>query len=66
MVEQYLEGKLMVDECITHTLIFEKINEAFDLMHRANSDNRKCKDNCQTMFDIIVNRYLKLHSIITF
>ncbi|XP_076317964.1 alcohol dehydrogenase class-3 Fdh [Tachypleus tridentatus] len=37
MVEQYLEGKLMVDEFITHTLTFEKINEAFDLMHSGKS-----------------------------
>ncbi|XP_013774785.1 alcohol dehydrogenase class-3-like [Limulus polyphemus] len=37
MVEQYLEGKLMVDEFITHTITLEKINEAFDLMHSGKS-----------------------------
>lgn len=33
LVEEYMNKKLKVDEFVTHTLPFEKINEAFDLMH---------------------------------
>lgn len=33
LVEDYMNKKLMVDEFVTHMLPFEKINEAFDLMH---------------------------------
>lgn len=33
LVEDYMNKKLMVDEFVTHTLPFEQINEAFDLMH---------------------------------
>lgn len=33
LVENYLAGKLKVDEFITHTMPLDKINEAFDLMH---------------------------------
>lgn len=33
LVEDYLAGKLKVDEFITHTMPLDKINEAFDLMH---------------------------------
>lgn len=33
LVEEYLEKKLKVDEFVTHTLPFEKINEGFELMH---------------------------------
>lgn len=33
LVEDYMSKKLKVDEFVTHTLPFEKINEAFDLMH---------------------------------
>lgn len=33
LVEDYLSKKLKVDEFVTHTLAFEKINEGFDLMH---------------------------------
>lgn len=33
LVEDYMNKKLKVDEFVTHTLPFEKINEGFDLMH---------------------------------
>jgi len=33
LVERYLEKKMKVDEFITHTMLLDKINEAFDLMH---------------------------------
>ncbi|KAI4803690.1 hypothetical protein KUCAC02_025346 [Chaenocephalus aceratus] len=33
LVEEYMKKKLKVDEFVTHTLPFEKINEGFDLMH---------------------------------
>lgn len=33
LVEDYMNKKLKVDEFVTHTLPFEKINEAFELMH---------------------------------
>ncbi|CAH3192978.1 unnamed protein product, partial [Porites evermanni] len=33
LVEDYLAGKLKVDEFITHTMPLDKISEAFDLMH---------------------------------
>jgi S-(hydroxymethyl)glutathione dehydrogenase/alcohol dehydrogenase len=37
MVDDYLGGRLKVDEFVTHTMGLEKINEAFDLMHRGES-----------------------------
>jgi len=36
-VKWYMDGKLKVDEFVTHNLPFEKINEAFDLMHEGKS-----------------------------
>lgn len=33
LVEDYMSKKLKVDEFVTHNLPFEKINEAFDLLH---------------------------------
>ncbi len=35
IVDWYMEGKIRIDELITHTLPHERINEAFELMHRA-------------------------------
>jgi hypothetical protein len=32
-VDEYLNKKIMLDEFVTHNMPFEKINEAFDLMH---------------------------------
>ena len=37
MVEQYMNGEIKVDECITHTMPLEEINSAFDLMHEGKS-----------------------------
>jgi S-(hydroxymethyl)glutathione dehydrogenase/alcohol dehydrogenase len=36
-VEDYLGGRLKVDEMITHTMPLEEINRAFDLMHEGKS-----------------------------
>jgi S-(hydroxymethyl)glutathione dehydrogenase/alcohol dehydrogenase len=32
-----MEGKIEIDPLITHTLPLERINEAFDLMHKGES-----------------------------
>jgi len=32
-----MDGKINIDDLITHTLPLEKINEAFDLMHEGAS-----------------------------
>uniref|UniRef100_A0A672ZF39 S-(hydroxymethyl)glutathione dehydrogenase n=1 Tax=Sphaeramia orbicularis TaxID=375764 RepID=A0A672ZF39_9TELE len=37
LVEDYMNKKLKVDEFVTHTLPFDKINEGFDLMHAGKS-----------------------------
>jgi len=37
LVEEYMNGKLKVDEFITHTMGLDRINEAFDLMHKGKS-----------------------------
>jgi S-(hydroxymethyl)glutathione dehydrogenase / alcohol dehydrogenase len=37
IVDWYMEGKIQIDPLITHTLPFERINEAFDLMHAGTS-----------------------------
>jgi S-(hydroxymethyl)glutathione dehydrogenase/alcohol dehydrogenase len=37
IVDWYMEGKINVDDLITHTLPLERINEAFDMMHRGES-----------------------------
>jgi len=37
IVDWYMEGKIRIDELITHTLPLERINDAFDLMHRGES-----------------------------
>jgi S-(hydroxymethyl)glutathione dehydrogenase/alcohol dehydrogenase len=36
-VENYLRGKIKIDEMVTHTMGLEGINEAFDLMHEGKS-----------------------------
>jgi S-(hydroxymethyl)glutathione dehydrogenase/alcohol dehydrogenase len=33
LVDEYLNKKIMLDEFVSHNMPFEKINEAFDLMH---------------------------------
>lgn len=37
IVDWYMEGKINIDDLITHTLPLPKINEAFDLMHAGKS-----------------------------
>ena len=37
IVDWYMEGKINIDDLITHTLPLERINDAFDLMHRGES-----------------------------
>ena len=37
MVEQYMDGEIKIDECITYTMPLEDINRAFDLMHEGKS-----------------------------
>ncbi len=37
IVDWYMEGKINIDDLITHTLPLERINEAFDLMHQGTS-----------------------------
>jgi S-(hydroxymethyl)glutathione dehydrogenase/alcohol dehydrogenase len=32
-----MEGKIDIDSLITHTMPLERINDAFDLMHRGES-----------------------------
>jgi S-(hydroxymethyl)glutathione dehydrogenase/alcohol dehydrogenase len=37
IVDWYMEGKINIDDLITHTMPLERINDAFDLMHRGES-----------------------------
>jgi S-(hydroxymethyl)glutathione dehydrogenase/alcohol dehydrogenase len=37
IVEWYMDGKINVDDLITHVMPLEKINDAFDLMHEGKS-----------------------------
>ena len=37
IVDWYMEGKINIDDLITHTMPLEEINTAFDLMHRGES-----------------------------
>jgi len=37
IVDWYMEGKINIDDLITHTLPLDKINEGFDLMHEGKS-----------------------------
>ncbi len=37
IVDWYMEGKIRIDEMITHTMPLEDINNAFDLMHEGES-----------------------------
>ncbi|MGB3635801.1 MAG: S-(hydroxymethyl)glutathione dehydrogenase/class III alcohol dehydrogenase [Rubrobacteraceae bacterium] len=37
IVDWYMEGKINIDDLITHTMPLEDINEAFDLMHSGES-----------------------------
>ena len=37
IVDWYMDGKINIDDLITHTLPLDKINDAFDLMHEGKS-----------------------------
>jgi S-(hydroxymethyl)glutathione dehydrogenase/alcohol dehydrogenase len=37
IVDWYMEKKIRIDELITHTMPLDRINDAFDLMHRGES-----------------------------
>ena len=37
IVDWYMEGKINIDDLITHTMPLERINDAFDLMHAGES-----------------------------
>ena len=37
IVDWYMEGKLNIDDLITHTLSLDQINEGFDLMKKGES-----------------------------
>jgi S-(hydroxymethyl)glutathione dehydrogenase / alcohol dehydrogenase len=37
IVDWYMEGRINIDDLITHTMPLEKINDAFDLMHAGKS-----------------------------
>jgi S-(hydroxymethyl)glutathione dehydrogenase/alcohol dehydrogenase len=37
IVDWYMQGKINIDDLITHTMPLEKINDAFDLMHAGES-----------------------------
>ncbi|HYC54745.1 MAG TPA: S-(hydroxymethyl)glutathione dehydrogenase/class III alcohol dehydrogenase [Candidatus Binatia bacterium] len=37
IVDWYMDGKIRIDELITHTMALDRINEAFDLMHEGKS-----------------------------
>ena len=37
IVDWYMEGKIQIDDLITHTMPLEDINKAFDLMHKGES-----------------------------
>ena len=37
IVDWYMQGKLNIDDLITHVMPLARINEAFDLMHHGES-----------------------------
>ena len=37
IVDWYMEGKINIDDLITHTMPLDEINDAFDLMHEGKS-----------------------------
>ena len=36
-VDNYMDGKINIDDMVTHTMSLDDINEAFDLMHEGKS-----------------------------
>ena len=37
IVDWYMDGKIKIDDLITHTMPLDEINTAFDLMHEGKS-----------------------------
>jgi S-(hydroxymethyl)glutathione dehydrogenase/alcohol dehydrogenase len=37
IVDWYMEGKINIDDLITHTMPLDEINHGFDLMHEGKS-----------------------------
>jgi len=37
IVDWYMDGKINIDDLITHVMPLEKINDSFDLMHKGES-----------------------------
>jgi S-(hydroxymethyl)glutathione dehydrogenase/alcohol dehydrogenase len=37
IVDWYMEGKINIDDLVTHQVKLDEINQAFDLMHRGES-----------------------------
>ena len=37
IVDWYMSGKIDIDSMVTHTMPLEKINDAFELMHKGKS-----------------------------
>ena len=37
IVDWYMDGKIDIDSLVTHTMPLDKINDAFDLMHKGES-----------------------------
>jgi len=37
IVDWYIEGRVNIDDLITHKMPLERINEAFELMHQGKS-----------------------------
>ena len=37
IVDWYMDKKINIDDLITHTMPLDKINDAFDLMHKGES-----------------------------
>ena len=37
IVDWYMDGKINIDDLITHTMPLDDINQAFDLMHAGES-----------------------------
>ena len=42
IVDWYMDGKINIDDLITHMMPLEKINDAFDLMHKGESIRSVC------------------------
>lgn len=57
LVDEYLAGKLKVDEFITHSFPLDKINEAFELMH---AGKRLVNKFCVKLFSFFF--YLEIRS----